>query len=265
MKRLHITGCPRSGTTLLMEQVSTCFESDGHCEHEQSIFDPVALSGGLYLSKQPNDIKHLRHIFHRDVGLHIIYVVRDPRSVVTSKHGGASGQYFCNYRVWQGCERAAAYYDGHPRFLRLRYEDLVTDPDGVQARIQAHFTFLTRRHAFSNFHQFSRPSNASKEALGGVRTVDQASLSKWRKHLPRLAHQLKRHPTLGGDLVRLGYEVDGQWLQLLEGVEALEYPCRYPERAQILKEWEKSFRVYLKSRRYLRRLAPSRGSTLSEM
>lgn len=244
-----------------MEQISTCFESDGHCEHEKSIFDPVAQPGGIYISKQPNDIKHLRHIFHRDGGLHIIYMVRDPRSVITSKHRGASDQYFCNYRVWRECERAAAHYDGHPRFLRLCYEDLVAEPDAVQARIQAYFTFLTRRYAFSNFHQFCRPSNASERAMGGVRKVDQASLSKWRQHLPRLAYQLRLYPALGDDLVRLGYEVDGQWLQLLEGVEALEYPCRYPERAQIFKEWEKSFRVYLKSRHYLRRLARTAQTT----
>jgi len=240
-----------------MEQVSTCFDSDGHCEHEKSIFDPVAQPGGIYISKQPNDIKHLRHIFHRDGGLHIIYMVRDPRSVITSKHRGASEQYFCNYRVWRECERAAADYDGHPRFLRLRYEDLVADPDAVQARIQAHFTFLTRRHAFSDFHRFSRPSNASERAMGGVRKVDQASLSKWQQHLPRLAHQLKLHPALGDDLVRLGYEPDRQWLAILDAVEPLEYPCRYPEHNQIFKEWEKSLRIYLKSRRYLRRLARS--------
>jgi Sulfotransferase family len=257
MERLHITGCPRSGTTLLMEQMSTCFESDGHCDHEKSIFEPVELSGGLYLSKQPNDIKHLRHIFYRDPRLHIIYLVRDPRSVITSKHGKASGQYFCNYRVWQECERAAENYDGHPRFLRLRYEDLVAHPDGAQERIRAHFTFLTQRHAFSDFHTFSRPSTASERAMGGVRKVDQASLSKWQQHLPRLAHQLELYPALGDELVRLGYEPDRQWLAILDGVEPLEYPCRYPDRKQILREWEKSLRVYLKSRRYLRRLRRS--------
>lgn len=255
MRRLHITGCPRSGTTLLMEQMSTCFENDGHCEHERSVFDNVALPSGLYISKQPSDIKHLGHIFHRDDELYIIYLLRDPRSVITSKHGAASQQYFCNYRVWQDCERAAANYAGHPRFLRLRYEDLVADPDRVQACITAHFPFLVQRHAFSDFDKFARPSNASEQALGGVRKVDQASLSKWQQHLPRLAHQLKLYPALGDDLIRLGYQRDGQWLQLLAGVEAREYPCRYPERAQKLKQWETSVRVYLKSRRYLRRLA----------
>ena len=260
LKRLHITGCPRSGTTLLMEQMSACFENDGHCEHELSIFATGGRSEGLYFSKQPNDIKHLGHIFHRDDALYVIYVLRDPRSVITSKHGAASNQYFCNYRVWRDCERAAANYLGHPRFLRLRYEELVADPDRVQAIIQAHFPFLVQRHAFSEFEKFARPSNASEQALGGVRKVDRASLSKWQQHLPRLAHQLKLYPALGDDLIRLDYEVDRQWLQLLASVKAQEFPCRYPERSQTLKQWETSLRVYLKSRRYLRRLAQAKST-----
>jgi len=157
--------------------------------------------------------------------------------------------------VWQDCERAAASYSGHPRFLRLRYEDLVADADRVQSRIQAHFPFLTQRYAFSEFEKFARPSNASQQALGGVRRVDRGSLSKWQQHLPRVAHQLRLHPALGDDVVRLGYQQDDQWLQLLAGVEAREYPCRYPEQARTFRQWETSARVYLKSRRYLRRLA----------
>ena len=160
MRRLHITGCPRSGTTLLMEQMSTCFENDGHCEHERSVFDNVALPSGLYISKQPSDIKHLGHIFHRDDELYIIYLLRDPRSVITSKHGAASQQYFCNYRVWQDCERAAANYAGHPRFLRLRYEDLVADPDRVQACITSLFWCSATRSAISiNLRGHRMPQN----------------------------------------------------------------------------------------------------------
>ena len=59
MKRLHIVGCPRSGTTLLMELVSTCFASGGYCDHELSIFEPVEDVADIYFTKQPNDIKQL--------------------------------------------------------------------------------------------------------------------------------------------------------------------------------------------------------------
>lgn len=252
MKRLHIVGCPRSGTTLLMELVSTCFASGGFCEHELSIFAPVPELADIYFTKQPNDIKQLGHIFHRDEQLYVIYMSRDPRAVITSKHRENPQQYFSNYRVWKECDRAAQQYLGHPRFLLLRYEDLVCDPDAVQAQIAGHFPFLTQRHLFSEYQEFAVPSEASQRAMNGLRAVNRESLEKWRQHLPRVAEQYQRHPELADDLVRLGYEQDRQWLELLQEVPATVYPCRYPERRPHLKELEKSLRVYLKSRRYLR-------------
>jgi len=252
VKRLHIVGCPRSGTTLLMELISTCFASGGYCEHELSIFAPVEETEGVYFTKQPNDIKQLRHIFHGDEQLHVVYMGRDPRAVITSKHGENPDQYFCNYRVWSECDRAAAGYRKHPRFLDLRYEDLVTRPDEVQALITQKFSFLQQQHRFSDYHQHAQPSADSQRAMNGLREVNRDSLEKWRQHLPRVAEQYRRHRELSADLVRLGYEEDDQWLDLLRDVEPQVYPCRYPEGRQYLKEWEKSLRVYLKSRRYLK-------------
>ncbi len=253
MKRLHIVGCPRSGTTLLMELITTCFDSSGFCDHETSIFNPPDISSGdLYISKQPNDIKQIHHIFPRDQNLHIIYLGRDPRAVITSKHRETPGQYFCNYRVWSECDRAAGRYEGEPRFLRLRYEDMVANPDQLQLAITSQFKFLNQKYRFSEYRQHASPSEQATRAMHGLREVDQRSLDKWREHLPRIAEQLARHPVLTDDLVRLGYEDDQQWLSLLQGVEPQVYPCRYPERRPVLKEWERSLRVYFKSRRYLR-------------
>jgi Sulfotransferase family len=254
VKRLHIVGCPRSGTTLLMELVSTCFASAGYCEHELSIFAPLGDQGEPYFTKQPNDIKQLGHIFQSDPGLHVIYMGRDPRSVITSKHRANPHEYFCNYRVWSECDRAAQGYAGHPRFLALRYEDLVANPDALQRQITAQFSFLQQLHPFSEYHLHAAPSEAASRAMNGLREVNLDSLEKWKQHLPRLAEQYARHQTLAEDLIRLGYETDRKWLSLLEGVEAQVFPCRYPERRPILKEWEKSLRIYLKSRRYLQQL-----------
>ena len=254
MKRLHIVGCPRSGTTLLLELVATCFSNDGFCAHEMSIFEVPDARGELYISKQPNDIRHLQHIFPGDPSLFVIYLGRDPRAVITSTHGSSPGQYFCNYRIWRECYRAAQRYQGHKRFLSLRYEDLVTDPDREQAAIRAHFPFLEQRHYFSEYHLYASPSAAAQQAMRGLRQVNRESLDKWRGHLPRVAEQLRRHPALSQDLVSLGYEADEHWMQQLAGVDCIVYPCRYPERRPHLKEWEKGLRVYLKSRRYLKRM-----------
>ncbi|MFT6288012.1 MAG: hypothetical protein ACJA09_002769 [Alcanivorax sp.] len=256
MRRLHIVGCPRSGTTLLMELLTTCFYSSGYCSHEVSIFaTPEIDSDFLYITKQPNDIKQISHIFPRDPMLHIIYMGRDPRAVVSSMHRERPGEYFCNYRVWQECDRAATRYAGNKRFLGLRYEDLVADPNAVQQSIANRFTFLERLHDFSDYQQFAQPSVQSSRAMNGLRGVDPNSLNKWRDHLPRIAEQLARHPSLAQDLIRLNYEPDDQWLETLIGVKPELFPCRYPERRPLLKEWEKSLRVYIKSGRYLKTTA----------
>lgn len=254
MKRLHIVGCPRSGTTLLMELICTCFASDGYCAHESSIFAPPTVpDAGLYFSKQPNDIKQLRHIFFRDDRLFVIYLGRDPRAVITSKHRENPAQYFCNYRVWRECDQAARRYEHHPRFLRLRYEDLVTDPDAVQASIASRFPFLEQQYLFSEYHLHATPSADANRAMNGLREVTPGSLGKWRQHLPRVSEQLHRHPELAEDLIRLGYEKDRQWLDALRGITAEVFPCRYPERRPVLKDWERNLRVWAKSRRYLRK------------
>jgi hypothetical protein len=252
MKRVHIVGCPRSGTTLLMELIATCYDSSGYCEHEVSVFEPVPVTQGVYFTKQPNDIKQIRHIFPADSNLHIIYLGRDPRAVITSRHRENPEQYFCNYRVWSECDQAALGYQKQARFLSLRYEDLVADADQVQRLISERFPFLAQRHLFSEYEAYAKPSAAAARAMNGLRGVNLESLEKWRSHLPRIAEQLQRHPKLADDLIRLGYETDKQWVNALEGVDPMEFPCRYPHRRPHLKEWEKSLRVYFKSLRYLR-------------
>jgi hypothetical protein len=90
--------------------------------------------------------------------------------------------------------------------------------------------------------------------MNGLRAINPESLNKWQQHLPRIAEQLQRRPQLADDLLRLGYERDNSWQAPLQGVAPVVYPCRYPERRPVLKEWEKNLRVWLKSRRYLRQL-----------
>lgn len=258
MKRLHIVGCPRSGTSLMLELMSTCFHCDGRCQHEMSIFHRPPRGEGLFISKQPNDIRQLQHIFGRDDNLHVIYLVRDPRAVITSQHTARPGEYFCNYRIWRACERAAAALSGHPRFIFLKYEDLVAVPDKTQERIEQQFPFLQRIHAFSQYQEFAAPAVAAEAAMSGLRAVGTGSLHKWRQHLPRVAEQYQRYPEMADELIRLGYETNGDWLTVLRDVEVRKHACRYPDRAQPLKEMEKKIRVWFKSRRYLRELADTR-------
>ncbi|MDX1491936.1 MAG: sulfotransferase [Pseudohongiellaceae bacterium] len=252
MKHIHIVGCPRSGTTLMMELMSACFAHDECCDHEISIFEPVPQGIDLYISKKPTDILHIKHIFEKDPELFVINVVRDPRAVFTSKHHSNRDIYFCNYKIWKKCDLAAQSFENHERFLTIRYEDLVDQPDACQDLIANKFPFLQKKHPFSQYHKVAAPPENALKAMEGLRPVNSTSLDKWKQHLPRVKEQLQRNPSLTTDLIRRDYESSTEWEEVLHGAKAQRLPCRYPEQDSWLKETEKAIRMWWRSKRYIR-------------
>jgi len=251
MQRLHIVGCPRSGTTLMMELMVTCFEKTDYCKHEMSIFEEPEDSPALFFSKQPSDIKFIEHVFSKDPNLFVLYMVRDPRSVITSIHRSRPDEYFCNYRAWKACAVAAERFEGQPRFCKIRYEDLVHAPDVIQAELQEKFPFLIKIHDFSEYEKKARPSRDAVKAMSGLRAVDSSRIVGWHEHLPRVKAELLKHPEMVNDLITNGYETDDQWTQQLNDVDAITFACRYPDREFFLKSLETKFRKWRASRRYL--------------
>lgn len=251
MQRLHVTGCRRSGTTLLFEMLVACYTHAGHSEHEESVFaNPVPVSDGLYISKKPSDITHIRHILERDPALHVIYMLRDPRAVVTSIHPSRGTTYFASFERWQRYERAARPLKSHPRFVEVRYERLVAQPDTIQAELEARLPFLERQHSFSAFHRHAHTSKRAEISLRGLRPVSINNIATWHDHLPRVKFQLEKYPQMRRALVEQGYEVDDAWEQKLDGIQS--QPQDYGE--DLAPPWQRletTLRYYLKSRHYL--------------
>lgn len=217
--RIHVVGSsPRSGTTLLFELLTSCFDVGKVGSHEVSLFQAPSDIRGPYASKKPTDLVHATRVLRWDPSLHIIYMQRDPRDIVVSEHGSRPGEYWCDYDVWQRNQRLRSGIAGHQRFLECRYEDLVHAPDREQARIAAAFPFLQTRHLFSEFEKVSQTSESANLALKGVRAISGSSVGSWRNKLPRLAAQLQAHPEMTRGLVDSGYEPDALWVAALEGV-----------------------------------------------
>ena len=254
MKHLHVTGCRRSGTTLLFEMLATCFAHDAHCEHEQSVFEPLAdLDASLYFSKKPSDITHVKRIFERNPNLFLIYVLRDPRAVITSIHPSRGDVYYASFERWLRYEKAARELLQHERFLLVRYEELVKAPDLVQEKIQTQFPFLEKRHPFSAFHEFAKSSKKAEISLKGLRPISPDSLNNWQNHLPRIRFQLDRYPDLKDVVREYGYETNDDWLNQLEGITPR--PQQYGEvRPHLLKKLESDLRYLIKSLAYIRRI-----------
>ena len=219
-RRLHITGAPRSGTTLLHVMVLTCFDIDGPVEAEQRLRRPVPRDRRLVCTKCPGEVEAAVAILRLDPRLDVVYLARDPREVITSEHAAYPGRYFTNLRVWRRAARAAARAQDHPRFHIVDYRRLVTQPDVVQAELMTAMPWLRPTRRFSDYHlAVERPNAEWAPAMRQIRPVCPSSLGAWHRHLPRLQGQIRRHGDLCRDLIALGYEPDRTWMRLLDGVE----------------------------------------------
>ena len=252
-RRLHIVGCYRSGTTLMMELMWRCFSFGGRAEHEASLFDPIPEGEALYLTKKPPDTPHIESAFRRDDNLFLIAMLRDPRAVIASQHASRPGLYFRGFHHWRQCARTIRRLAEHPRFLLVRFEDLVTEPDAVQEQIEQRFGFLERRARFSDYPAGVEAVGAARRSLRGIRPLDPARIDAWREHLPRISAQLAKHPDLSASMVEFGYEENDDWATVLDGIAPAGrgYKDKAPH---ILKRCETAWRYHRRTRAYLTRI-----------
>ncbi|HUJ47852.1 MAG TPA: sulfotransferase [Rhizomicrobium sp.] len=244
--RIHVTGAPRSGTTLMLALMLSCFDIDGAETKETRLWRAATRGKRAVLTKQPADEALALFLMARDPKLHVIWMLRDPRDVVVSIHGSAPDQYWTNVRAWRESVAVARPYLGHPRFHLVRYDDLARDPDAVQAKLAAAMPFLAETRPFSRFHDFAElEHNQWRVAMRSIRSISPDSVGVWRKHLPRLKGQLERHGDISGELIELGFETDRAWLSLLDGVDADTRPSRTPEAGSLRRRFNHRWRDFL--------------------
>jgi hypothetical protein len=215
---LHVTGCGRSGTTLLVEMMRSSFRCEGPSVHEKSILEPPPENTSVYITKHPGELTFLRHLLVADSRLHGLQIYRDPRSVVCSVHSKAPSLYATNFASWRNEQTHGEFLKSHPRFLQVRYERLIAEPDDVQQEVMKFFPFLEQTGPFSSYQQRARPSAGAIQALNGLRSMDQGRLEPWRHHLSRVKEQLAGYPEMADWLIELGYEEDTSWSKSLQGV-----------------------------------------------
>lgn len=230
MHRIHIVGSgPRTGTTLLAEAMAACFHIDHPCQHEAHICAREPRHGHCMLTKMPDEIGAVGLPLRLNRNLQVICIIRDPRDAIVSSHGSRPGLYWAGLRYWKRFVREHPRLAGHPRFTCIRYEELTTRPDAVQAHLMACLPFLEKRHDFSRFHEVARPGGDSQVALEGLRPIRPAGIGKWQAHLPRVKQQIALHGSISDELVQYGYEPDAAWEQCLEPVAAGHFESVRPE------------------------------------
>ena len=230
MKRIHVVGsAPRSGTTLMTEMMIACFNIDLHTDHEDSIYRLPSRDADIFLTKKPRDILVVEPALRITPTLYVIYMVRDPRDMIVSKHGKDPDVYWSGLVYWKNYTPYGRRLQHHPRFITIRYEDLVARPDEIQQELMDRMPSLNKRAEFSEYHLRSAPSARSRDALGGVRAISSSSIGNWHNHLPRVAGQLRIHGSISDDLVEYGYESDDSWQRELEGIVPDLRASHWPE------------------------------------
>lgn len=258
-KHIHIVGCvPRSGTTLMTELMTTCFDIDGHTEHEYSVFKEFPSPCDILCTKNPNDIKRVSYPLSVNPNLYVIYLLRDPRDAISSrshKNNRNEKKIWGNLKTWKEHHAIAERLDKHPNFITIKYEDLVSEPDEVQTGLQQRLPFLNIKYLFSEYHLQAKPSSKSEAALGGLRPISPVSIGNWKENKPYIKAQIEKYGDISELLIDLGYERDTSWMSELDGVEP-DNQDEFIKQKSAFKKWKEK-NLTLRRRQWLYRLALS--------
>lgn len=225
VKHLVISGCPRSGSTLLYNMIRSSSASLIYApERELSASDTLDVRATQIVTKRPLDVLKLAEI-DRELGkarevMHIV-LVRDPRDLVSSKHDSAPNQFFQGYdyqlfvrpgfkafsapgigAVAEAIDRAE---ETVRRLLIVKYEDLIKNPEQVR-KVIAFATGMTLPRPFASFHETQIPPGLSGQ-LNGVRPINVPVQPAWTAE-PRFGRALKQielFPELEALATRWGY------------------------------------------------------------
>jgi hypothetical protein len=247
-QRIHIIGPPRSGTTLMHTLFSVCMGVDGVTSREERIWRRMPHGERVLVTKCPGEERFAPPLLKFDRDLWFIFMLRDPRDLLVSEHGSEPGRYWSNLRTWY---EALAVYEAmkdHPRFITVRYEDLVRTPDEVQQDLLRRLPFLRNAVPFSQYQehipQGVRQSTQIVQAMRGIRAVSAENVGAWQQHLPRVKAHISRYPDLPARLISLGYEQDTAWVKALESVPADNQPSVVPDNLPLLKRCRYALRFY---------------------
>lgn len=228
-RHIFICGFSRAGTTLFYNMLRNSVENFEFMDKEVSAANVLGQSGSM-ITKRPLDCLIVDQILRnngRKKQIDAIFCVRDPRSLMTSVHKGAPGDYFqgfeSQYFVLNDGKTAKKINPGMNQIMQsylrmkknvflLRYEDLLGDPDGVQKRLEDTLKIEFK----SKLGDFGEGSDVPEELmapLNGVRGIDKSRIEAWKGHPQRIWEQFTLYPDLFDMLKELDYEKDNNWFQ----------------------------------------------------
>ncbi|WP_157942208.1 hypothetical protein [Salinibacter altiplanensis] len=184
---------------------------------------------GTYLTKYPLDSLRIEPSIHVDPNLYVVYLIRDPRDIICSRHGKDNDTYWVGLKYWNLFLPVCRRLRKHERFVPLKYEKFVEHPNAVQDVLERALPLGERKHHFGDYHNHAEVSDDAEDALGDVRPISAESVGRWEDHRPRVAGQIELHGDITEDLLALGYEQTRGWTSELAGTDPFLEGSHYEE------------------------------------
>jgi hypothetical protein len=211
-----ICGFPRSGSTLLQLMLASALPTARNFRTEVPALVAARRrfrNSSVMVTKYPPDIHSLgairKYYAGRDATAIFIVMVRDPRDILTSIHGGMPDRYYVDVdRVVGICSSVLSVMTRPaPDTFVVRYEELVSDPNSVEAQLSSLLHFETH---LSEYLVRGSPPNLDESlenAIGRLRPLDASRIGRWRapEHNGRIRQVMLESPELPDLIERLGY------------------------------------------------------------
>ena len=238
---IAICGYPRSGSTMLYNMLRSTVTGYSFTDRELSAVHALPEMPWPAITKFPSDCFYWREIRGLDPEARFVVTIRDPRSVLCSKHATTGDLYKVSwdrtyfgkpmksrlqrrrrarkqnqpgrYRSKWGLLDWDAAIDGLPDPVTVRYEDVVSAPEKAQERL-GEILGLDYRASVAGFHEAPIPERLAYQ-LNGVRPVETSHTESWREQPERIKQQFSECPALHDIVIKRGYEKDTEWIRNL--------------------------------------------------
>ncbi len=216
MTKIYITGCAKSGTTMLLDMFHA-FKKTWVIVDEVTLEDFTQLTServgnfDFVIGKRSvGTIFSASNLTQRDInrqlyliaqhGIKVVNIVRDGRNVVKS-YLESWGYY--NPFEWMECVIQANTYSNFIHHS-IRFEDLVTTPDAVQLKLSSAFGFQSVAN-FSDYPKFISNANRSPSSKSyNLRPIDKSKTDIDKTSYLRRPNDVD---FFNGLLDGLGYEI----------------------------------------------------------
>ena len=204
----------------------------------------AAAGKAVWAEKTPGNVLRFGFVRRHFPNAWLVHIIRDGRDVVCSmrrqrwpkpcgKPGSVEELRRCA-EYWAQYVTAGRKFAADPRYVELRYEDLVRDPEPVLRRLLDAIGFEWNAALLPDRNHRAEEREGRESAA-----VDTAALGNWREELLPAEQQIVCE-AIGDLLIECGYEPDRAWAGVAMPRQATGQAAPYSA-----KRWTRAERVWI--------------------